>query len=39
LPTPYQPGSIEFDAYYAGNERGHQLYRKLQQALNFPWLR
>jgi len=32
LPTPYRPGSVEFDAYYAGNERGHQLYRQLQHA-------
>jgi len=32
LPTPYRPGSVEFDAYYSGNERGHQLYRLLQQA-------
>jgi hypothetical protein len=28
LPQPYRLGSTEFDAYCAGNERGHALYRK-----------
>ena len=27
---PYQSGTAAFDAYVAGNERGHALWRKLQ---------
>lgn len=27
---PYREGSVEFDAYFAGNERGHHLWRDLQ---------
>lgn len=30
LPQPYRPGSVEFDAHCAGNERGHLLFRKLE---------
>jgi len=30
ITRPYRPGSIEFDAYYSGNERGHLLWRKMQ---------
>jgi len=25
----YHPGTVEFDAFYAGVERGHALWRKL----------
>lgn len=24
---PFQPGTAQFDAYFAGNDRGHAIYR------------
>lgn len=24
---PFRPGTSQFDAYFAGNDRGHRLYR------------
>ena len=25
---PFQPGTAQFDAYFAGNDRGHAIYRE-----------
>ena len=30
IPQVHRPGTVEFDAYYSGNERGHVLWRKLR---------
>lgn len=30
IECPYREGSAPFDAYFAGNERGHILWRDLQ---------
>lgn len=27
VPVPYVPGSLEFDAYFAGKDRGHHEWR------------
>jgi hypothetical protein len=32
IPPRYRPGTIECDAYYAGNSHGHALWRKLDGA-------
>lgn len=24
---PFHPGTVQFDAYFAGNDRGHAIYR------------
>ena len=32
VPRCYVPGSVEFDAYYSGNERGWVLWRKLLES-------
>ncbi len=29
IQCPYREGSSQFDAYFAGNERGHQMWREL----------
>jgi hypothetical protein len=29
IPHRYTPGTVEADAYFAGNERGHLLWREL----------
>ena len=31
-PCRYRPGTAQNDAYYAGNERGHALWRELHPA-------
>jgi len=31
IPRRYRAGTVEFDAYYAGNERGHVLWGKLRE--------
>ena len=31
IPVRYRPGTVEFDAYHAGNERGWILWRKLSE--------
>lgn len=28
---PFQPGTAQFDAYFAGNDRGHAIYREEAQ--------
>jgi hypothetical protein len=30
-PCPYSLGTSQADAYFAGNDRGHNLWRKMQQ--------
>lgn len=30
IQCPHKPGTAAFDAYFAGNERGHRLWRTLQ---------
>ena len=32
IPRRYRPGTIECDAYYAGNSHGHALWRKLLES-------
>lgn len=27
IQCPFQPGTAQFDAYFAGNDRGHAIYR------------
>ena len=34
IQCPYEAGSVEFDAYFAGNERGHHLWR-VEQSREF----
>lgn len=36
IPRRYRPGTVEFDAYYAGNDRGHALWRKMQASTARP---
>lgn len=37
IQCPHKPGTAAFDAYFAGNERGHRLWRTLQaEAANAP---
>jgi hypothetical protein len=31
IPMRYEPGTVEFDAYYSGNTRGHALWRAIQE--------
>lgn len=32
IACPYPEGSVQFDAYFAGNERGHALWRDQQSS-------
>lgn len=31
IDCPYQEGTAPFDAYFAGNERGHVMWRQVQE--------
>jgi hypothetical protein len=30
IPARYRPGTVEYDAYFSGNDRGHVLWHKMR---------
>lgn len=30
IECPFREGTVQFDAYFAGNDRGHALWRQMQ---------